>query len=75
MQQTTGDVLLIDETCELDSARDFKGRPIVAELLTAAEEKRDDLSLILAGYEDDIRKKLCAYNDRWSAITFPRSRV
>ncbi|OWZ08827.1 hypothetical protein PHMEG_00018571, partial [Phytophthora megakarya] len=58
-----GGVLFIDEAYELDPVGDFKGKPIVAELLTAAEDKRDDLSIILAGYEDDIQKKLYAYND------------
>ncbi|RMX65665.1 hypothetical protein KXD40_008073 [Peronospora effusa] len=63
LQKATGGVLFIDEAYELDPAGDFKGKPIVAELLTAAENKRDDLSIILAGYEDDIQKKLYAYND------------
>ena len=61
--KATGGVLVIDEAYELDPAGDFKGKPIVAELLTAAEDKRDALSIILAGYEDDIQKKLYAYND------------
>lgn len=63
LQQATGGVLFIDEAYELDPSGDFKGKPIVAELLTAAEDKRDGLSIILAGYEDDIQKKLYAYND------------
>ncbi|KAE8993282.1 hypothetical protein PF001_g17594, partial [Phytophthora fragariae] len=67
LQQATGGVLFIDEAYELDPAGDFKGKPIVAELLTAAEDKRDDLSIILAGYEDDIQKKLYAYNDGLSS--------
>lgn len=63
LKKAMGGVLFIDEAYELDPAGDFKGKPIVAELLTAAEDKRDDLSIILAGYEDDIQKKLYAYND------------
>uniref|UniRef100_A0AAV1UG65 AAA+ ATPase domain-containing protein n=1 Tax=Peronospora matthiolae TaxID=2874970 RepID=A0AAV1UG65_9STRA len=63
LQQASGGVVFIDEAYELDPAGDFKGKPIVAELLTAAEDKRGDLSIILAGYEDDIQKKLYAYND------------
>ncbi|KAG2789761.1 hypothetical protein PC129_g8833 [Phytophthora cactorum] len=63
LRKASGGVLFIDEAYELDPAGDFKGKPIVAELLTAAEDKRDDLSIILAGYEDDIQKKLYAYND------------
>ncbi|ETP10987.1 hypothetical protein F441_13483 [Phytophthora nicotianae CJ01A1] len=63
LNKASGGVLFIDEAYELDPVGDFKGKPIVAELLTAAEDKRDDLSIILAGYEDDIQKKLYAYND------------
>ncbi|KAG7382936.1 hypothetical protein PHYPSEUDO_004232 [Phytophthora pseudosyringae] len=74
LKQAKGGVLFIDEAYELDPAGDFKGKPIVAELLTAAEDKRDDLSIILAGYEDDIQKKLYAYNDglpsRFEEVTF-----
>lgn len=39
------------------------GKPIVAELVKTAEDKRDELSIILAGFEDDIHQKLYAYND------------
>ncbi|KAI9096945.1 hypothetical protein DFS34DRAFT_128949 [Phlyctochytrium arcticum] len=56
-------VLFIDEAYDLDPAGDFKGKPIVSELLTAAENHRERLSIILAGYEDDINTKLFAYND------------
>ncbi|RLN63252.1 hypothetical protein BBJ28_00018439 [Nothophytophthora sp. Chile5] len=74
LKAAMGGVLFIDEAYELDPLGDFKGKPIVAELLTAAEDKRDDLSIILAGYEDDIQKKLYAYNDglssRFIEITF-----
>jgi replication-associated recombination protein RarA len=72
--KATGGVLFIDEAYVLDPVGDFKGKPIVAELLTAAEDKRDDLSIILAGYEDDIQKKLYAYNDglpsRFEEVSF-----
>ncbi|KAG2882895.1 hypothetical protein PC129_g18406 [Phytophthora cactorum] len=48
--------------------------PIVAELLTAAEDKRDNLSIILSGHEDGIQKKLYAYNDgrpsRFNEVVF-----
>ncbi|TDH66050.1 hypothetical protein CCR75_007122 [Bremia lactucae] len=63
LKKASGGVLFIDEAYELDPVGDFKGKPIVAELLTAAEDKRDVLSIILAGYHDDIQKKLYAYND------------
>ncbi|KAG7398349.1 hypothetical protein PHYBOEH_011257 [Phytophthora boehmeriae] len=74
LKNAMGGVLFIDEAYELDPIGDFKGKPIVAELLTAAEDKRDDLSIILAGYEDDIQKKLYAYNDglpsRFTEVVF-----
>lgn len=56
-------VLFIDEAYDLDPNADFKGKPIVAELLTAAEKHQDKLSIIIAGYENDINKKLYSYND------------
>ncbi|GLD99445.1 hypothetical protein PINS_up008164 [Pythium insidiosum] len=63
VNKAMGGVVFIDEAYELDPMNDPKGRPIVAELLVAAEDKRHDLSVIIAGYEDDIQKKLYAYND------------
>jgi hypothetical protein len=58
-----GGCLFIDEAYDLDPVGDFKGKPIVNELLTLCENKRDDISVILAGYEDDFEKKFFAYND------------
>lgn len=63
IKQAMGGVIFIDEAYELDPMGDAKGKPIVAELLTAAEDKRDELSIILAGYEEDIQQKLYKYND------------
>ena len=56
-------VLFIDEAYDLDPKGDFKGKPIVSELLVIAENKRDRLSIILAGYEDDMNEKLFAFNE------------
>eukprot|EP00727_Mastigamoeba_balamuthi_P005898 m51a1_g1928 hypothetical protein (3697) ;mRNA; f:880111-891708 len=56
-------VLFIDEAHELDPRGDFKGKPIVAEILTSAENSRERLSIILAGYQDDMNSKLFAYNE------------
>lgn len=74
LAQATDGVLFIDEAYELDPVGDFKGKPIVAELLTAAEDKRGELSIIIAGYEDDIQNKLYAFNDglqsRFNEISF-----
>ena len=56
-------VLFIDEAYDLDPIGDFKGKPIVNELLTLCENNRDKISVILAGYEDDFEKKFFAYNE------------
>lgn len=56
-------VLFIDEAYDLDPKGDFKGRPIVNELLTLCEDHREQISVILAGYEDDFQKKFFSYND------------
>jgi AAA lid domain len=69
-----GGVLFIDEAYDLDPVGDFKGKPIVNELLTLCENKRDKISVILAGYEDDFEKKFFAYNSglksRFSTVLF-----
>ncbi|CAK9039190.1 Protein CbbX, partial [Durusdinium trenchii] len=56
-------VLFIDEAYDLDPLGDkFKGAPIVNELVTLTENERDRLTVILAGYEDDMNNKFFAYN-------------
>lgn len=69
-----GGVLFIDEAYDLDPVGDYKGKPIVNELLTLCENKRDDISVILAGYEDDFEKKFFAYNaglrSRFTTVLF-----
>ncbi|KAL3919021.1 MAG: hypothetical protein SGILL_003962 [Bacillariaceae sp.] len=69
-----GGVLFIDEAYDLDPVGDLKGKPIVNELLTLCENERDNISVILAGYEDDFEKKFFAYNEglksRFTSVTF-----
>lgn len=43
--------IFVDEAYDLDPFGDFKGKPIVAELLNCSENMRDCISFILAGYE------------------------
>lgn len=62
-ESAEGGVLFIDEAYDLDPKGDFKGKPIVSELLVIAENKRDKLSIILAGYEDDMNQKLFSFNE------------
>eukprot|EP01134_Creolimax_fragrantissima_P007209 CFRG7209T1 len=55
-------VLFIDEAYDLDPGADYKGKPIVSEILSLCEDHRDRISLILAGYEDDMNAKFFSYN-------------
>lgn len=67
-------VLFIDEAYQLDPLNDPAGCEIVDEILTAAENYRDRLTIILAGYKEEIETKLYAYNSgmlsRFQEITF-----
>jgi hypothetical protein len=67
-------VLFIDEAYQLDPAKNSEGKAIVNQLLTAAEEKRETLSIIFAGYKDDTEEKLYAYScGLQSRFRWPRS--
>lgn len=72
--QAMGGVLFIDEAYDLDPVGDYKGKPIVNELLTLCENERENISVILAGYESDFNEKLFAYNDglrsRFTSVIF-----
>lgn len=57
-----GGVLFIDEAYDLDPANNREGKLILADIMQAAEEHRDTISIILAGYQDDIEKKLYSFN-------------
>eukprot|EP01032_Pedospumella_encystans_P018301 gene18301-20839_t len=69
-----GGVLFLDEAYDLDPASNTNGRHIMADIMKVAEDCRDRVSIILAGYKDDIENKLYAYNsgmrDRFRAILF-----
>lgn len=69
-----GGCFFIDEAYDLDPVGDLSGKPIVNELLTLSEDKRDEISFILAGYEDEFEARFFAYNDglrsRFKTITF-----
>lgn len=57
-----GGVLFLDEAYDLDPTNQPSGRAILAEIMNAAEENRKTLTIILAGYQDDMEKKLYAFN-------------
>ncbi|KXS21803.1 P-loop containing nucleoside triphosphate hydrolase protein [Gonapodya prolifera JEL478] len=63
LKQAENGVLFLDEAPDLDPSGDFKGKPIVNELLTTSENKRDSISIILAGYEDEMHSKLFSFNE------------
>ena len=60
--QADNGVLFIDEAYQLDPAKNSEGKAIVNQLLTAAEEKRETLSIIFAGYKDDTEEKLYVFS-------------
>ncbi|ORY39360.1 hypothetical protein BCR33DRAFT_788369 [Rhizoclosmatium globosum] len=72
--KATNGVLFIDEAYTLSPIDDPKGREIVNELLLVTEDMRDKISVIIAGYEDDLNDKFFAFNDglksRFQEIVF-----
>jgi AAA+ superfamily predicted ATPase len=60
--QAVGGVLFLDEAYDLDPANNAEGRAILAEIMSVAEDHRDTVTIILAGYKDDIENKLYAFN-------------
>jgi hypothetical protein len=60
--QKQGGVLFIDEVYDLDPAKNPEGKLILAEIMRLAEDYRDTVSVILAGYKDDIDNKIFSFN-------------
>jgi hypothetical protein len=56
-------VIFIDEAYDLNPSSNLSGQPIASELLLRTENDRTTTTFIMAGYEDDIKKKLMNYND------------
>ncbi|KAJ3141908.1 hypothetical protein HK100_005562, partial [Physocladia obscura] len=63
VKKTEQGVIFIDEAYNLSPIDDPKGREIVNELLIVSEDMRDKISIILAGYEDEMNNKLFAFNE------------
>lgn len=57
-----GGVLFVDEAYGLDPKHSEDGRIIFDLLLTYAENHRDVLTIILAGYKEDMEKNLLSFN-------------
>lgn len=63
VNKALGGILFIDEAYNLvNGDNDTFGKEAVAELIDLMEEKKDDLVVILAGYEEPI-EKLLSYNE------------
>ena len=60
--QADGGVLLIELPDALDPQESREGRAIVAQLMDAAEQRRESLSLVLVGYKHEIEGKLYAWD-------------
>ena len=58
-----GGVLFIDEAYGLEPSRNADAAAVALQLLDVAEEKRTELTIILAGYKDDMETKLFEFND------------
>ncbi len=62
IQRAMGGVLFIDEAYTLEPKTNQEGRAIMNQIMAAAENQRAELSIILAGYKQDIEDKLYASN-------------
>ena len=69
-----GGVIFIDECYDLDPANNPDGRSILAEIMGLAEEYRGTISVIMAGYKEDIDDKIFAFNpgmrSRFQTVSF-----
>lgn len=58
-----GGVLFIDEAYGLEPVAGGEGAAVALQLLDVAEKRRTELTIILAGYKDDMERKLFEFND------------
>ena len=62
-----GGVLFIDEAYALEPATNAEGKAVAMQLLVLAEERLNDLTIIIAGYKDDMETKLFGFNPGFSS--------
>jgi Holliday junction resolvasome RuvABC ATP-dependent DNA helicase subunit len=62
-----GGVLFIDEAYALEPLTNTEGKAVAMQLLDVAEERRNDLTIIIAGYKADIETKLFGFNSGFSS--------
>lgn len=60
IEKAMGGVLFVDEAYTLEPKSNAEGRAIMNQIMAAAENQRAEISIILAGYKQDIEDKLCA---------------
>lgn len=69
-----GGVLFLDEVQNLSPISNREGAAILGEIMAAAEEHRDKLTIILAGYKDEFEKELLTHDpglaSRFKMISF-----
>jgi len=58
LEEVDGGVLFIDEVYQLDPKNNKDGADIMNLLLTFAEDKRGECSVVLAGYRDEVETLL-----------------
>lgn len=63
IKSAVGGTLFIDEAYALDPSRNPSAASVAMQLLDVAEELRTELTIILAGYKDDMETKLFDFND------------
>jgi len=63
IDKATGGVLFVDEAYALHPAKNADAAAVAMQLLDVAEERRTDLTIILAGYKEDMETKLFDFND------------
>ena len=72
--QRQGGVIFIDECYDLAPSTNPDGKLILAEIMNVAEEYRDTVTVILAGYKDDVDKEIFAQNvgmaSRFETVAF-----
>lgn len=62
LKSATPGVLFVDEVYQLDPKGTADGKAITNMIMEATENDRDKLTVIVAGYRDDVREKWVSFN-------------
>lgn len=74
LKSATPGVLFIDEVYQLDPKKESVGQAITNAIMEAAENDRGELTIIVAGYRDDVKEKWMSFNPGLPS-RFPREVV